>query len=179
MTGTASEEPKATSEQATRGSTMAPGDEGEATEPQPAVRMDFALVLGADIRRADELDPADPEVRSALMGAPFDGALIIEVDEIEFLDENLWDRLNIVLCDLVKILRRLEAGRPKASLVFPDTRASLRFEVTPDGGLDLSYEDRSALEMIGRFVDLVRAATATIPPACLPLAAFIPTSKPE
>ena len=152
--------------------------------------MDFALVLGADIRRADELDPADPEVRSALMGAPFDGALIIEVDEIEFLDENLWDRLNIVLCDLVKILRRLEAGRPKASLVFPDTRASLRFEVTPDGGLDLSYEDRSAhctladfhaaaLEMIGRFVDLVRAATATIPPACLPLAAFIPTSKPE
>jgi hypothetical protein len=146
-----------------------------------SVHLDFALVVGSELLRADEVDPSDPQVRSILETPPFDGAWLITVDEDELLDENLWDRLDVILLDIARKLRKLGSAPSKASIVFPDTRATVRFERDAEGTLTLrhegnevtcSFEDfkAAAEEMASRFADLVRKSTGRLPAAYLPLA---------
>ena len=146
-----------------------------------SVRMEFALVLGSELVRSTEVDPNDHALRHALEEPPIDGAWIVEIDEVEVLDENLWDRLDVVLLDLVKALRRLESGPGSASIVFPDTRASVRLQRREDGSLHMDYEgadaecefaafQAAASEMARRFADIVTAALGRVPATYLPLA---------
>lgn len=145
-----------------------------------SVHLDFALVVGSEILRAGEIDPGDPEVRNALENPPFDGAWIVTVDEVELVDDNLWDRLDVILLDLARKLRKLSSAPSKASIVFPDTRATVRIERDAGGDLRIRHEGNeasctyeefktAAQEMAGRFADIVRKSTGRMPAAYLPL----------
>ncbi len=145
-----------------------------------SVHLDFALVVGSEILRASEIDPGDSEVRNILENPPFDGAWMVTIDEVELVDENLWDRLDVILLDIARKLRKLSSAPSKASIVFPDTRATVRLVRDAAGELTVhhegneascSFEDfkQAAEEMAGRFADLVRRSTGRVPATYLPL----------
>lgn len=147
------------------------------------VSMDLALVVGSEIFRIDDVDAHDPMVRHAFESPPLDGAWILTIDEELVLDENLWDLVDVVLLDLAKALRRLGSGPGKASVVFPDTRATVHLERRADDSLLVSFDDiahacpfeefrAEAARVCGRLAATASEATGSLTGTWRALASF-------
>ena len=124
-----------------------------------SVSMDFAIVQGAELIRSAKLDPNADMVRTALQKEPMDGALIISINDSDFLDENMWDSLDLILTGLVEALKELESSANTALVEFPDTRAQLRLTRIQKNNLEISIEGQSAHCVFDEFVLATKRTT--------------------
>lgn len=145
------------------------------------VRVSFALSLGADFVREEDL-PEPAVLRHDLHpDAGLDGALVVAVDGREVLDERYWDRLDVALPRLIAGLEAARAGQPQV-VELPDTRLEVELVVTGDSvRVDLGErafeapqtallaELRRAARRLGL---LLEEACGALPDACAGLAPY-------
>lgn len=92
------------------------------------VRVSFAVVLGADFVREEDL-PEPAVLRHDLHEGGIDGALVVSIDGHEVLDERYWDRIDVALPRLITGLEAAREGTP-AVVELPDTRLEIALTVT-------------------------------------------------
>jgi hypothetical protein len=91
------------------------------------IQVQFALMIGSDLIRESALPSALPTVGTS---DGIDGALIVNLDGKEWINERYWDRLDGLLNHLLDALEEALEGRESIAL-FPDTRVELG--ITPKG----------------------------------------------
>jgi hypothetical protein len=103
------------------------------------VRVSFALLVGADFVREAEL-PEPIVLRADLADDGVDGAIVVEVEGREVVDERYWDRLDATIARLVE---GLEAARTeeRVTVELPDTRLEVTLERQGDQVL-VDYQER-------------------------------------
>ncbi len=82
------------------------------------VQVCFALSLGSDLIREEDL-PSASELATLDSPDGIFGALVVDVDGTEILDERYWDRLDVVLEELIRALNEASRGH-EALATFPE-----------------------------------------------------------